>query len=133
MHGEKGAEARIGDVTRNVAAELHGGVGDVAAGFAEADIVREVEVRAQRVQHAHLETHGSIAWTTDDGRLHVRTSSQVPFLVRDELAWLFSLGYAPSGVRYAVDYEYLDEAGEPVSAHEAGDFLIKSLAEWREP
>jgi len=42
-----------------------------------------------------------------------------------------SLGYAPSGVRYAVDYEYPDEAGEPVAAHEAGDFLIKSLTEWR--
>jgi hypothetical protein len=43
-----------------------------------------------------------------------------------------SLGYAPSGVRYAVDYEYLDEVGEPVAAHEAGDFLIKSLTEWCE-
>jgi putative selenate reductase molybdopterin-binding subunit len=91
VHGEKGAEARIGDVTRNVVVELHGGVGDVEAGFAEADVVRSVELRAQRVQHAHLETHGSIAWTTGDGRLHVRTSSQVPFLVRDELAWLFEL------------------------------------------
>lgn len=38
-----------------------------------------------------------------------------------------SLGYAPSGVRYAVDYEYLDGAGRAVPAHEAGDFLVKSL------
>jgi putative selenate reductase molybdopterin-binding subunit len=91
VHGEKGAEARIGDAARNVVAELHGGVGSVAAGFAAADVVREIEVRPQRVQHAHLETHASIAWTTADGRLHARTSSQVPFLVRDELAHLFDL------------------------------------------
>lgn len=38
-----------------------------------------------------------------------------------------SLGYAPSGARYAVDYDYLDEAGRVVAAHEAGDFLIKRL------
>jgi putative selenate reductase molybdopterin-binding subunit len=91
VHGEKGAEARIGDAGRNLVVEFHGEVGDVAAGFAEADVVREIEVHAQRVQHAHLETHASIAWTTDDGRLHVRTSSQVPFLVRDELAWLLDM------------------------------------------
>lgn len=38
-----------------------------------------------------------------------------------------SLGYAPSGARYAVDYEHPDEAGRLVPAHEAGDFLIKQL------
>jgi ribosomal protein S18 acetylase RimI-like enzyme len=39
-----------------------------------------------------------------------------------------SLGYAPSGARYAVDYEYLDETGRVVPAHEAGDFLVKHLS-----
>ena len=44
-----------------------------------------------RVQHVHLETHGSIAWQGDDGRLHVRTSSQAPFIVQQKLCHLFGL------------------------------------------
>ena len=39
-----------------------------------------------RVSHAQLETHGSIGWLDDDGRLVIRSSTQVPFLTRDELA-----------------------------------------------
>lgn len=38
-----------------------------------------------------------------------------------------SLGYAPSGARYSVEYAYLDETGRSVQAHEAGDFLVKAL------
>ena len=45
----------------------------------------------QRVQHAHLETHGCTGWRDEDGRLVMRTSSQVPFLVRDELCHVFGL------------------------------------------
>ena len=44
-----------------------------------------------RVQHVHLETHGSIAWRGDDGRLHVRTSSQAPFIAKQKLCHLFGL------------------------------------------
>ena len=44
-----------------------------------------------RVQHVHLETHGSIAWKDDDGRLHVRTSSQAPFIAQQKLCHLFGL------------------------------------------
>jgi putative selenate reductase molybdopterin-binding subunit len=43
--------------------------------------VHEGVYSTSRVQHAHLETHGSIAWTTPDGRVHVRTSSQAPFIL----------------------------------------------------
>jgi CO/xanthine dehydrogenase Mo-binding subunit len=44
-----------------------------------------------RVQHVHLETHGSIAWKGDDGRIHVRTSSQGPFIVHQKLCHIFGL------------------------------------------
>lgn len=44
-----------------------------------------------RVSHAQLETHGTLGWIDDDGRLVLRTSTQVPFLVRDELALLLEL------------------------------------------
>ncbi len=91
VHAGKGAPQRIAAVARNVVAETHGELGDVAAGLEQADVVRELDISAQRVQHAHLEPHAAIAWTTPDGRLHVRTSTQTPFLTRDELARLVGL------------------------------------------
>ena len=82
----KGGEAR-----GNIYAEIHGEVGSVAKGFAEADAVHEMTYSTSRVQHAHLETHGSIAWRSDDGRIHVRTSSQAPFITQQKLCYLFGL------------------------------------------
>ena len=70
-------------------------IGDVEAGFAEADVVHEGTYVTQRVQHAHLETHGAIAWLDDDGRLNVRTSTQVPFLTRDGLCAICSISTRP--------------------------------------
>ena len=60
-------------------------------GFAAADVVYEETFETQRVQHAALETHGAIGWLDEDGRLTLRTSSQVPFLIRSALADLFAL------------------------------------------
>ena len=95
VHGDKGADARICDPHRNLVAELHGGVGDVEAGITQAEGSGGAVVRGrwstQRVQHAHLETHGCTGWRDEQGRLVIRTSSQVPFLVRDELCQVFDL------------------------------------------
>jgi CO/xanthine dehydrogenase Mo-binding subunit/aerobic-type carbon monoxide dehydrogenase small subunit (CoxS/CutS family) len=92
VHPEKDPEeSRIADPSRNVAAEVHSHIGDVDAGLEAADHVHDGVYVSQRVQHAHLETHGATAWLDDDGRLTVRTSTQVPFLVRDELAFLLGL------------------------------------------
>lgn len=74
----------------NVLVELHGEIGDTRKGFAEADVIHEGTYSSQRVQHAHLETHGSIAWM-EDGRLHVRTSSQSPWVAKGKLEHLFDL------------------------------------------
>ena len=71
--------------------DIHGEVGSVADGFAAADAVHEMTYSTSRVQHVHLETHGSIAWRGDDGRLHVRTSSQAPFIAQQKLCHLFGL------------------------------------------
>ncbi|RDJ26910.1 aldehyde oxidase [Bosea caraganae] len=88
---DKPVSSRIANASRNIVAELHGETGDVEAGFAEADLVHEATYQSQRVQHAHLETHGAIGWLGGDGRLHVRTSSQTPFLTRDALCTLFNM------------------------------------------
>lgn len=101
LHADKGPESRIGDPARNLVAELHGEVGSVQDGIAAAESAGGAVVRGrwqtQRVQHVHLETHGCTGWRDPDGRLVIRTSSQVPFLVRDELCHIF--GLEPDGVR----------------------------------
>jgi putative selenate reductase molybdopterin-binding subunit len=83
---DKGTEAKS-----NIYAEIHGEIGCVKDGFAEAHAVHERTYSTSRVQHVHLETHGSIAWKSDDGRIHVRTSSQAPFIVHQKLCHIFRL------------------------------------------
>ncbi|MBX3098905.1 MAG: molybdopterin-dependent oxidoreductase [Salinibacterium sp.] len=101
VHGDKSAESRIGDVTRNTVAEFHGELGDVAGAVAAAEASGGASYtgvwQTQRVSHAALETHAARGWLDTEGRLVIRTSSQVPFLVRDELAHIFSLD--PARVR----------------------------------
>jgi CO/xanthine dehydrogenase Mo-binding subunit/aerobic-type carbon monoxide dehydrogenase small subunit (CoxS/CutS family) len=89
--------ARIHDPARNIAAGLQGGCGDIAAGIAAAACVYEAEFSTHRVQHAALETHAAIGWLDEAGRLTLRSSTQVPFLLRDALARIFAL--APDRVR----------------------------------
>ncbi|WP_018388122.1 molybdopterin cofactor-binding domain-containing protein [Ancylobacter sp. FA202] len=91
VHGEKGPDSRIADPSRNIVAALSGEVGDIAAGFGEADVIHEATYESQRVQHAHLETHGCIGWRDGEGRLVIRSSTQTPFLTRDALAALYDL------------------------------------------
>lgn len=91
LHGDKGPEARIADASRNLIGEVHGGCGDVEAGIAASAAVVRGRWQTQRVQHTHLETHGAVGWLDDDGRLVIRSSTQVPFLVRDELCHIFGL------------------------------------------
>jgi len=92
VHGEKPImESRISEPLRNVVAQSHGEIGDVAAGLAAATARVSGTWQTARVTHAALETHGARGWLDDDGRLVVRTSTQVPFLVRDELALILGL------------------------------------------
>ncbi|MEU4708696.1 molybdopterin cofactor-binding domain-containing protein [Nocardia salmonicida] len=91
LHADKPDSARIADARRNLIAEIHGGVGDLDAGIEQAAKVVSGVWNSPRVQHVHLETHGGIGWLDDTGRLVVRSSTQVPFLVRDELCHLFEL------------------------------------------
>jgi CO/xanthine dehydrogenase Mo-binding subunit/aerobic-type carbon monoxide dehydrogenase small subunit (CoxS/CutS family) len=85
LHDKGGAEKG------NIFVDIHGEVGSVADGFKAADAVHEMTYSTSRVQHVHLETHGSIAWRGDDGRIHVRTSSQAPFIAKQKLCHIFGL------------------------------------------
>ncbi|MFF8882607.1 molybdopterin-dependent oxidoreductase [Streptomyces flaveolus] len=87
---------RVGDGP-NVIAHVHRATGNVDGGLAEADVVHDRTFTTQRVQHTALECHGSRAWTDDEGRLRVHTSTQAPHLVRRRLCDIF--GLAPQRVR----------------------------------
>ncbi|MFD8688258.1 molybdopterin-dependent oxidoreductase [Streptomyces sp. NPDC059651] len=91
VHDKDATTARISRPLANVVGEAHGEIGDVEAGFADADAVYEETFHTQRVQHASLETHGAVAWLDEDGRLVVRSSTQTPFLTRRALCALYDL------------------------------------------
>lgn len=95
-------EHRVAEASRNVVAQLHEeyaepGHDGVAAALAASAATVEGTWTTDRVNHVALETHGARAWLapgssgTEQPVLHVRTSTQVPFLVRDELARLLDL------------------------------------------
>src|SRR4029078_127806 len=75
----------------NVYVDIHGELGSVEEGFKQADAIHEMTYSTSRAQHVHLETHGTIAWRGEDGRLHVRTSSQAPFIAKQKLCYLLGL------------------------------------------
>jgi len=91
LHADKGSDQRVAAPERNVLAEMHGEMGDVDAAIAAADAVSTGTWQTQRVNHAAIETHATRGWLDSDGRLVLRTSSQVPYLVRDELCHIFDL------------------------------------------
>src|SRR4029078_2739115 len=75
----------------NIYVDIHGELGSVEQGFKEAEAIHEMIYSTSRAQPVHLETHGSLAWRGDDGRLHVRTSSQAPFIAKQKLCYLLGL------------------------------------------
>jgi putative selenate reductase molybdopterin-binding subunit len=91
IHGGKTPKQRVSNAQRNIVAESHREFGDVAAALAEAAVTYEGTFTTQRVQHAALETHGGLAWVDASGVLHVRSSTQTPFLTRRALTEIFDL------------------------------------------
>jgi probable selenate reductase molybdenum-binding subunit len=69
------------DPHRNLAASVSDGIGDLAKGFAEADVVIERTYKGNRVQCTPMEPHVVYA-KLDAGRLVIHASTQVPWHVR---------------------------------------------------
>ncbi|MDG2992398.1 molybdopterin-dependent oxidoreductase [Candidatus Synechococcus calcipolaris G9] len=91
LHRDSGPESRIMRPDRNIFAEIHGEQGNVAEGFAQAAYLYQDTYQTNRQQHVHLETHCSVSWLDDQGRLHVRTSSQTPSLTKEKLCHIFDI------------------------------------------
>lgn len=75
----------------NRAAAIRIDVGDVNAGFAEADRIFEADYEVPKVQQSHIEPHVVVTYWDEDDRLVIRTSTQVPFHVRRILAPVLGL------------------------------------------
>jgi probable selenate reductase molybdenum-binding subunit len=82
---------QIHDAQHNISGEVFIEKGDLAKGFAEADLILENTYELPAVQHSHLEPHISTTWLEEDGTLVVRSSTQVPFHCQRLLAQLFNL------------------------------------------
>src|SRR3989440_3590225 len=66
----------------NIAKRVHFELGDVTAGFREAEITVEGRYETQPVHQAYIEPHACVASWNADGQSHVWTSSQGQFMVR---------------------------------------------------
>ncbi|MGB0127817.1 MAG: 4-hydroxybenzoyl-CoA reductase subunit alpha, partial [Rhodocyclaceae bacterium] len=71
----------------NIEREVHNEFGDVAAGFAAADLIREENYECAEVHHAMMEPNAALAaWDAERGHLTLWSVSQVPYYVHLTLA-----------------------------------------------
>ena len=67
----------------NIAGKLEHVLGDVEAGFAEAEVVVERSFKTAPVHQGYIETHACLVSVTRDGKATIWSSSQGHFAVRD--------------------------------------------------
>jgi CO/xanthine dehydrogenase Mo-binding subunit len=78
----------------NVAKRVEFALGDVAAGFAKADVVVEREFTTQPVHQGYIETHACLASVSADGQAELWCSTQGQFIVRSFCAKLLGMELA---------------------------------------
>ncbi len=79
------------DPKRNLVAHVEVKAGDVEKGFKEADVVVEHTFETQFAQHCPIETHATISHLDENGRIVIRTSTQVPYHVRRIVSQVLSV------------------------------------------
>jgi xanthine dehydrogenase molybdenum-binding subunit len=72
--------------TGNFKAKYHLENGDVAKGFAEADVIIANEYRTQFVEHGFIEPEAGLAVPEATGRITVYCGGQIPFSDREQIA-----------------------------------------------
>jgi selenium-dependent xanthine dehydrogenase len=70
----------------NFLAHFHLENGDLAAGFAEADVILEREYATQTVEHGFIEPEAALAMPEANGRMTVYCGGQIPFSDRSQIA-----------------------------------------------
>jgi putative selenate reductase molybdopterin-binding subunit len=90
IHDEPDA-TKIHDAAHNIAAHIHREIGNVDEAFREADFIFEGEFRTQRQQHCSIEPHVTISWLDPRNRLVIRSSTQVPYHCRRQVAMILQI------------------------------------------
>ena len=88
LHGslktqEMGAKS---DKSSNIAEHFQHKLGDVAEGFAKADVIVEREFNTKTVHQGYIEPHSATALWNKDGRILIWCSTQGAFTVRDTVS-----------------------------------------------
>ncbi len=96
LHPEPG-KTTFGNIKRNLPAHLEAKLGDVDSALAKAVYCFEREYSTPYVQHCHIEPHITKTWFDENGRLVIRTATQVPFHVRRIVAEV--IGFPISKIR----------------------------------
>jgi len=86
-----------GDKSTNIAAHFQHARGDLAKGFADADVVVEREFKTEMVHQGYIEPHCSTTIWREDDHILCWTSTQGAFQIRGQIAEL--LGVSESNIR----------------------------------
>lgn len=87
---------------KNIAGQNEYEIGDVDKAFSEAAYVFEDELKMPIVTHSPIETHISMVEIDHNGRLTLHLSGQVPFIMRERLA--YALGIKERDIRVIKGY-----------------------------
>jgi CO/xanthine dehydrogenase Mo-binding subunit len=74
------------DKPTNVVERYELGIGDVEAGFKEADVIVEREFDTKPMHQGYIEPQGCVASTTEDGQIELWCCTQAPWVYRDRLS-----------------------------------------------
>ncbi len=89
------AEGMTGaDQPSNVIERLELAMGDVAAGFAQADLIVEREFDTKPMHQGYIEPQACVATATQDGQIELWCSTQGPWVFRDRLADILKIDAA---------------------------------------
>jgi CO/xanthine dehydrogenase Mo-binding subunit len=78
----------------NIAKRVEFALGDIAAGFAKADVVIEREFTTQAVHQGYIEPHACLASFSEDGQAELWCTTQGQFIVRNFCAKLLGMELA---------------------------------------
>ena len=85
----------------NIGGKTETGWGDIEAGFAQSDYVREDRFESHLRTHGYLEPQATVASFEPEGKLNIWTSSQGPFIKRAKLARTHGLPFSAVRVQKA--------------------------------
>jgi CO/xanthine dehydrogenase Mo-binding subunit len=82
------------ETASNVAKRIEFKLGDIDAGFAEADVVVEGRYTTKPVHQGYIEPHACVVSMAEDGQIEIWSSSQGQFMVRAYTAKLLGIDIA---------------------------------------